>query len=81
MIKNIRKENKMKRKIRKDRVFFIILIVLVLMAMPTIVTNEIARRGYFTIGGEWLIIPNICLVWGCTELLREFLHTIKIEGE
>ncbi len=81
MIKNIRKENKMKRKIRKDRVFFIALIVLVLLAMPTIVTNEIVRRGYFTIGGEWLIIPNICLVWNFTEFLREFSHTIKIEGE
>lgn len=63
----------MKRKLRKDRVFFITLIVLVLLAMPTIVTNEIVRRGYFAIGGEWLIIPLIGLVWGCAELLRERL--------
>lgn len=69
----------MKRKIRKDRVFFIALIVLVLMAMPTIVMNEITRRGYFAIGGEWLIIPLICMVWVGTEEFRELLHTIKKE--
>lgn len=63
----------MKRKIRKDRVFFITQILLVLMAMPAIVMNQTTRRGYFAIGGEWLIIPLICLVWILTELLKEQL--------
>lgn len=61
----------MKRKIRKDRVFFIILILVVLVAIPGIVINETTRRGYFAIGGEWLIIPLICLVWSFTELLKK----------
>lgn len=70
----------MKRKIRRDRLFFIMMIVSVLLAMPTIVKDEIARRGYFAIGGEWLIIPVICLLWYFTEVLRKLLHTIK-KGE
>lgn len=70
----------MKRKIRKDRVFFIMIIVLVLMPMPTIVMDEITRRGYLVIGGKWLIINVICLLWCYTEVLRELLRIIK-KGE
>ena len=70
----------MKRKIRKDRVFFITLIVVALLSMPTIVMNEMTRRGYFAIGGEWLIIPLICMVWAAEEMVRDLLHIMKKGG-
>ena len=63
----------MKRKIRKDRVFFLTLIIATIIYQPFLVIDTYHVRGYFAIGGEWLIIPMICLVWGFTENLREKL--------
>ena len=63
----------MKRKIRKDRVFFLLLIIAAIIYQPFLVIDTYHVRGYFAIGGEWLIIPMICLVWRITELLKEEL--------
>ena len=39
-----------------------ILIILAVMATPHFVSNALSARGYFAIGGEWLLVPLAFLV-------------------
>jgi len=49
-----------------------ILIILAILATPHFVVQAYQARGYFAVGGEWLMLPLILLVvvlWGQIKLL------------
>ena len=49
-----------------------VLIILAILATPHFVVQAMQGRGYFAVGGEWLMLPLILLVvvlWGQIKLL------------
>ncbi len=62
------KLEKKRTRVRHDRVFFMTLIAMACVYMPFLVQSELERRGYFAIGGEWLVVPLIAFAWIIWEI-------------
>ncbi|QEH69755.1 hypothetical protein EKH84_15675 [Cellulosilyticum sp. WCF-2] len=50
------------------------LIILAIMLTPQMVVEATVDRGYFAIGGEWLLIPLILLSY---LVIKSFIDFIK----
>ena len=50
--------------------------------MPPMIVNAYQQRGYFAIGGEWLVIPLIALiVYGLVPSIKRLWQACLWDGD
>ena len=55
-----------------------VLIILAVLATPHFVSNAFQERGYYAIGGEWLLVPLAFLVgYALIPTINEFLKEVE----
>ena len=59
-----------------------LIILTAFFIMPPMIVNAYQQRGYFAIGGEWLVIPLIALiVYGLAPSIKQLWQACFEESE
>ncbi|AEE98049.1 hypothetical protein [Mahella australiensis] len=65
------------RRLFKKYWLYIVALGIGLVLMPFAIHSAYEARGYFAIGGEWLVLPLALLVTGLIDSVKTTLQEIK----